>query len=217
MSLRAAIRRARQHVENQGLPVTLHYGPELTSAQFEELLSRAGDPPIPQSVIDVYSEIGDGFHFEWQEPDAHEPPFDDDVHDGKLEFPTLATLVERRSDFANAWWASEDFAKSGYRNPDLAQEQANRMVNWTWFVDEGNGDKLCIDFATEEVVYFDHTGICDNIGENGTVMASDLREFLIGWSSVCFAGPGGQFWPDAFTDDGIDWGPEYFGDRYQVP
>jgi hypothetical protein len=197
-----------------GIAPILEFGPTRDDAEWQRIVRSAGDPPCPESLLALYREIGDGFQIQWSEVLDPSAPFDDGAHDAQVTFSPLSVLIDRRHEYRNCWWATADFAEYHVDDPELATRTAQRMCQWTWFCDEPNGDRLCIDFASGEVVYDQHDWHDAGSGANGDLMAADILTFLEGWASVCFTPPRGRYWPDCFTPAGVAWTPDYFTARY---
>jgi hypothetical protein len=197
-----------------GIAPIVKYGTARDDSQRERIAASADDPPCPESLLALYREIGDGFQFQWSEVLDPSAPFDDEAHDAKVTFPPLSVLIERRHEYRDGWWATADFSEYHVDDPELATRTAQCMRQWTWFSEEPNGDRLCIDFATGEVVYDQHDWHDAGSAANGDLMSSDILTFLEGWASVCFTAPRGRYWPDCFMPTGVAWTPDYFSARY---
>ncbi len=196
------------------IATNVEYSPVRQDSEWESLAESAGVLPCPKSLLALYHEIGDGFRFQWSEDLDPAVPIDDEAHDAHVTFPPLSVLIERRHEYRNGWWGTADFAEYHVNDPELATRTAQRMRQWTWFSDQPNGDRLCIDFATGEVVYVHHDWHDADSGANGDLMAADILTFLEGWASVCFTRPRGRYWPECFTPAGVAWTPDYFTGRY---
>lgn len=206
MDLRQLTLSARDHLESLGCTVEVAFGPDIR----DEASLRESAAALPVSVQHVYRQIGDGFSFRWKSPRFAQRPVGDECSHAEISFPAWRTLVERASESANGWFRNESFKAYSVADPALARASAARMANWAWFHEEPNGDRLCVDFATGEVVYDEHDWFDAGTGANGHVMASDITNFLAHWAHACFATPTGRYWPDTFLETGLDWSSKFF-------
>jgi hypothetical protein len=214
MSVRNAIERARAHLAGLGIAAGVEFGPALTESKLRELLDAGGDPRCPESVLAVYHELGDGFCFRWSEDQSPDAPMDDEAHKADLTFPPLSVLIQRRLESSTVWWVTQDFSGFNVDDVELANRTGRGMANWSWFYEEPNGDELCVDFATGQIVYHQHDWFDCGTGGNGDLMGADLPAFLTRWATVCFTCPGGRYWPEALTPEGVAWTPEFFTAKY---
>jgi len=209
MDLRSLILNAQKYLETSGCVVAIEFGPEIS----DEVSIAEMSTTMPESVQQIYRQIGDGLTFSWQSPVWDQLPFGDECESAAIEFPEWRMLVGRAAEYANGWYRYETFEGYNVTDAALAGETAARMLNWTWFHEEPNGDRLCIDLATSEVVYDQHDWFDAGTGANGHVMAVDIVTFLSHWARACFATPTGSYWPDTFIETGIDWRSTFFPRR----
>lgn len=195
--------------------------------------------PLPESLIEVFREVGDGFSFYWSDgkpvPPTPEqvrleleisrltntpfwlPEMDDGKFSGAVVVSPLTELVAehlKRMRWAIEYDSLYDFPYVKDRH--LAQSTIQRMRSWFCFFDVGNGDRLCLDTATDPncVVYDEHDWFDGGTGENGWMLGPTLPAFIDSWSQVCFQSPG--WWKSVLTESGVDWDHEEFDGRFRL-
>jgi hypothetical protein len=206
--------RVSKHVRAQGVKVKFRRGKPLTAAAIKRAQSQSLIP-IPTSLAEFYSEVGDGVLFQWS-CEGEEAPF------ACLESPKLASRVVKSLDKINwriEWDDSCDFRFT--KNPKLAKQTALKMRKWLPLHDEGNGDQFCLDTAVEAapVVFNQHDWFDGGSGDNGHLLGAALLDFFTQWSEVCFQFPSGLWWPRVFkkTGNGIDWRSKEFREPFRLP
>lgn len=199
----------RRYVRELGAETTFRRGPSLTVDHVERVCGTSAIP-VPNSVADLYLECGDGVYFSWEHGDAS----------AAVSLPPLSDLAVPSLDKVNwriEWSDTYDFRYT--RDPTLAKQTAMRMRQWLPIFEEGNGDSMCVDTASDPapVVFNRHDWFDGGTGENGHVLGDSLLGFLTAWSSVCFQGPGGHWWPSVFRQTGgIDWSNAEFRDPFRL-
>jgi hypothetical protein len=186
--------------------------------------------PLPEPLLQLYREVGDGVALFWNDGEPIPPspeqlrvaaeirklsglPFHiatrySGERSGGMRWPPIAKLVAshlHRSKRSVEYNDNYDF--HGVKDRHLARQTALRMRQWFRFHDEGNGDQFCIDTAaTPNAVVFDQHDWCDGgSGANGAIMASSLPEFIEQWSKICFQNPKSNWWPSVLGGSGVDW------------
>lgn len=212
MSLTHSITRVIDHLRDIGAVID----DQVFGRPAGDLIS-AVSPALPESVNEVYRQLGDGFRLSWHLPRAQMLPHQDTPSLGKLEFPSVPELLARVAAYRDGWFCDESFDTYNVEDKQLARLTAQRMRTWSWFTEEANGDRLCIDLSSGAVLYDAHDWFDAGTGFNGHVMASRVDDFISSWAEVCFTLPVGRHWPDAFSEDGIDWSPAHFPIKVGAP
>ena len=206
--------RVAAHVRRQGVKVTLKRGEPLTMSAINRARAEALIP-IPKLMAEFYAEIGDGIEFAWSAK-GDQSPF------ANHEFPKLADCVFRS--FDNLSWRTEwqdDYDFRYTKHPALAKQTALKMRNWMPFHGEGNGDRFCLDTASQPapVVFDRHDWYDGGTGENGPRLADSLLQFYTDWAQVCFQFPRSLWWPSVLKEDspGVDWSSTEFREPFRLP
>jgi SMI1 / KNR4 family (SUKH-1) len=234
--------RVARFVESQGIKAQFERGGPLTDRAI--VSARKQLPiPLPECLVELYRELGDGFSFRWSDgklvPPAPEQqriaaqigeltgrPFEHPWIDGGkvfavIEFSPLSELVAHHLERTRgAIEYDTDYEFSHVKDRQLAGKTAQWMKHWLGFHNEGNGDRFCIDTSTEphSVVLDQHDWFDGATGANGTVLARTLPEFLEQWSRVCFQSPNSLWWwPTVLTESGVNWDGEEFDQRFRLP
>lgn len=206
-----AIESAANHVRRQGVAVDLSLN-EPPGAATIRAARQACPLALPEQLVDVYREIGDGFAMRWA---AHEDrgPF------GMIDLLPLQPLADNcagRRKFAREWDDAYDFRFT--KDPRLARRTAMRMRSWLQFHAEGNGDGFCLEVGEEgaPVVYHQHDWFDCGSGDNGHVVGHLLHDFLMEWARRCFQRPRELWWAAVVGKGGIDWSNREFDSRFVV-
>ncbi|MBA3273879.1 MAG: SMI1/KNR4 family protein [Chthoniobacterales bacterium] len=206
--------RVADQVRRQGVKVTFKRGKPLTVSAIERARAKALIP-IPTSMAEFYSEIGDGIVFAWTVK-GDRTPF------ANHEFPKLAERT--LESFDKLSWMIEwkdDYDFRGTKDPTLAKQTALKMRKWMPFHDEGNGDGFCLDTAIDSapVVFDQHDWFDGGTGENGHLLGRSLLEFYTNWSRVCFQFPQSLWWPSVLrkSGPGVDWNSTEFREPFRLP
>jgi hypothetical protein len=200
------------HVAGKGVAVTCDRGASLTATVIDGFV-RQSPLGVPQSLIEFYSEVGDGLLFQWSRDDVR--PF------CLMEFPTLARLVANAIRAVNRQVEWHDSYQFPFTNdPELAKATAQRMRKWLAFQWEGNGDRLCVDTGSPgaPVVFDKHDWFDGGSGDNGHLLGNSLLEFCTAWSDVCFQHPESLWWPSVFKrPNGVTWDSDQFREPFRLP
>ncbi len=202
------------HVHRLGVEVTLNRGKPLkkTTIQRAQIVSLI---PIPDSMAEFYSEVGDGLAFYYCKEDGpRRNPM------ASYEFPKLDDVTLKSIEQINWRFEWDDSCEyRGTKDPTLGRETALRMRKWIEIGHEGNGDRFCLDTGAEgaPVVFDQHDWLDGGTGHNGHVMGDSLLAFFTAWSRVCFQLPRSLYWPSVFRPGGgVDWNSEEFDPQYRL-
>jgi hypothetical protein len=206
--------RVTEHVRRQGVKVRFESGEPLSASVIERECSEAFIP-IPPSLADFYTEIGNGMEFGWSSRN-------DDRLFANHEIPRIEACAPKSYD--NVSWLTEwkdNYEFPHVQDPVLAKTTALKMRKWLPFIHEGNGDSFCLDTSQDPapVVFNQHDWFDGGTGHNGHRVADSLMEFYSQWSQVCFQLPRSLWWPDVLNKNGtgIDWGSAQFQEPFRLP
>lgn len=201
MSYRRLFEQTRARLETRGIAVKLEFGPDVSPLTFEELQQASG-LPIPQSLRQFYSEIGDGLTFHWSLNDNEATKTF-----CRLNIPTLTQLLVGINylQMLNDCLADHDFRETAHR------EYQRQLTYFPFLTD--NTDLICIEptAGQEAVVFHDHEWSFYTTGDSGILLANSLKEFWHGWSEVGFVEPLEHWWPKTTGSAGTIWSVEEFG------
>lgn len=206
-----AIEIAANHVRRQGVAVEIEIH-DPPSAATIRAARRACPLAIPEELVDVYREIGDGLSVRWIEHEDRGPLGMVDL----LPLQLIADYCAGRRKFAREW--DDGYGFRFTKDPQLARRTALRMRSWLQVHAEGNGDRFCLDVgeAGASVVYDQHDWFDAGSGDNGHVIARSLRELLLEWARRCFQRPRDLWWARVVGPDGIDWSSREFDPRFVI-
>jgi len=202
------------HLAYFGIAMERKLAPPATLNEVSQAEASIG-AMLPEELRALYLEYANGFYCRW----AVGNDFQDANECGSLEIPSLPKLVSYREPYVDFWMCSLDVtAEPCFRNVDRnkVQETIARMQHWLPFCEEACGDQFCIDLRDSKVVYNEHDWFDGGDGTNGHILAATFAGFITKWARVCFTSPISQYWPDAFTPDGIDWTSVHFDARYII-
>lgn len=204
--------RVADYVRAIGLEPEFERNPPITKQRMEELRKRASIP-LPESLLALYQEIGDGMRFHWSSGEE-EGPF------ANIEFEPLEDLMsehESARSYSVEW--DDSYQYPFVDDSILAKQTALKMRNWFAFHAEGNGDMFCLDTADPScpVVFDQHDWMDGGTGDNGAVMAASLRQFMEEWSQVCFQMPTSLWWGSVLRDGRVDWNSDEFPQPLRLP
>jgi hypothetical protein len=205
-------KRVTDHLERLDEPFRFKRGSPLSKKEVARICERSAIP-VPLSIIDLYSEVGNGFSIDF-EARGERAPF------ANLEFAPLeeiAAPVIYGIEWKTEWSDSYDFRFTD--NPRLAKKTSLKMRHWLQFHQEGNGDSICLDTASDPapVVFNQHDWLDGGTGENGHILADSLPDFMVSWSTVCFQFPRNMWWPTVFRKtDGVDWASAEFCEPFRL-
>jgi SMI1 / KNR4 family (SUKH-1) len=207
--------RVASYIESLGLEVDFECGKPLTERQIRAR-GKNLSIPLPGSLVDLYREMGDGVWLSW---DADHGGGDGSGPFAMVEFEPLGDLIarfEHGKSYSVEW--ADDYDYSGTRDPVLARATALGMRSWFPFLEEGNGDSLCLDSSAPEcpVVFNQHDWMDGGTGENGSPMGASLFEFLEDWSRVCFQCPSSLWWPSVNSPRGPKWSSREFRNPFRI-
>lgn len=155
-----------------------------------------------------YQTVGDGVYYRW-ESEEH------GLH--IFYVPSIKDLLKdkRRIEVVAKHWLE---AKG--ENSDILA-QFRKALSWAPITNEGNGDSLCWDLATGEVV-FDNHSFFDGQTEtpfNGRIAGDTMVDFIRNWSRFCFQDPTGLWWGalEEGNDPKLHWKPDYFPSDCVLP
>jgi cell wall assembly regulator SMI1 len=212
MNLNEIFNQIADHLNKHGIPTTFEIGAKCSEAELIKIESEMG-LKIPADLRKIYLECGNGASFRWQECE------DDDKCEKfvLLEIPNLESLNDQIKNWREKrfWsWTAEDY--SIVTDPSLAKLTVQRMKTWLPILEEGNGDKFCVETANGgcAIVFHQHDWNDGGTGNNGPKIADSFTDFLQQWSKACFQLPSSLWWPSVITNCGIDWASEKFDKRY---
>ena len=233
--------RVVRFLESKGVRATYEHGRPLSDRLIRSARKQLAIP-LPESLVEVYREVGDGLTLAWNDgkpvaPTAAQkrmaarlgrqsgvafefPTLDDGKVFATFALPLLSKLVADHQDHARRIAVfDEPYPFAHVRDPSLAKQTAQRMRHWLGFHDEGNGDRICLDAAADppSVVFDRHDWFDGGAGDNGTPMAPTLAAFLDGWSRVSFQFPRSLYWPSVLTGSGVNWDSDEFDRRFRLP
>jgi cell wall assembly regulator SMI1 len=200
----------RRHLQGLGIQPQEQRNAPATESELSAAETTIG-AVLPPEIRSVYREYANGFRFRW----ALDDDFDDGDERDCLELPDLTGLVAYRKPYRDNW--ASDLDLSDIPDPRAARDTVTSMQHWLPFWEEANGDQFCLDLRDGKIVFNVHDWFDGGDGTNGHLVAHGFVDFITAWSKVCFSGPMGLYWPDAFSDAGIDWLAEHFDQRYMVP
>ena len=202
-------------VSATGVKVTSKSGRQLSARKVRKAEKKLGHS-IPEQLLELYSQIGDGFWFHWsldEKTGCEDGPF------GRVDFPSIKELTALNlglRSFSTEW-------DSSYKYPhvddsELALKTAARMREWLAFHEEGNGDNFSLDMSGDRcpVVFNKHDWLDGGSGFNGAVLGENLSCFMENWASVCFQVPLSLWWESPVVDGVLDWSSDQFSGEYRL-
>ena len=214
MTFTPIIDEAITRLNQLGVEVDSAAGRTTTDRQLKAAEARMGIR-LPHDLREFYQEVGNGFAMYWQSKEAQ--------NWGGLSAPPLKELAGLHREWNEiSVYTPEAAEKYGFpytKDPALAKRTAARMRHWLPLNGEGNGDVICIDLGTPdgEVIFHAHDWMDGGTGDNGLVLATNWREFVAGWASVCFQQPKDLYWPASFlSGGGVDWSGSRFRDPFRL-
>ncbi len=192
-----------QFLSSRGIDVDCRSGELLSDRKLTRAAKKLGFDLHP-TVRWFYQTIGNGFLYSW-ESESHGYR--------SLFIPSLKDLIKdkRRIERVAHHWLNSP--KEANLDPEI-RSQFEKALHWAPLTDEGDGDSICWDLATGEIVYDDHDffDTRDRPLINGRVAGETLIAFIIHWSRFCFSKPKDYWWgalvDHAETD--LCWDPKYF-------
>lgn len=204
------LRPVKEHLRTLGIGYEQRVTLPLVESWFEEAEQQIGFS-LPSTIKDLYRAWGDGAVFQWESDDSLIGSID-----VCLKWPSLFELAEARRPYLNSWMYSCDFVDFHVQSPIVARNSAARMMAFLPLFVEPNGDAICLDCTTEQIVLDQHDWFDHGSGENGFLMANNLEEFLDGWKSVCFTIPKSGYWRSALNAAGVSWTSDCFPEQFII-
>lgn len=214
MSFVHIIGEAITRLNELGIEVDAAAGQVTSERQLRAAEARMGIR-LPQALGEFYREVGNGYAMFWQSEEARLW--------GGLSVPPLKELAGLLRDWKRiSVYTPEAAEKYGFpytKDPALAKRTAAKMRDWLPLIEEGNGDAICLDTGTPEgeVIFHAHAWMDGGTGDNGQLLATNLRDFVSGWASVCFQQPMDFDWPASLlSGGGVDWSGSRFRDPFRL-
>lgn len=139
---------------------------------------------LPAEFRNIYLET-DGFEFF--------------VHGGKLEGSIYVPDLHELRLLRQRWLDGDmpDRSQTQHLSDEEARETFAQMWYWLPFNEIGNGDRICLDCSSGQVVLADHEfGSMGDDGRNGLIFAENFRDFLRHRADACFQGIDGYLFDE---------------------
>lgn len=163
---------------------------------------------LSPGLRDFYVNGSDGLFVSWSMPDS------DDF--GQIPIPDLEDLRILRQNWVNTDRHPDNLNLEHADDPSLGRQTWESMQFWIPLWDEGNGDRVCVDTATDAVVLHQHDWNDAGTGQNGVVLETDLITFIDRWAGNCFVGPSSLSWNNVAAGGTVNWFSEEFPSEYRL-
>lgn len=208
----------QSHLERQGVECQIQVGKIASDKAISKIESKLSIQ-IPDELKEFYQSVGNGYTFFWEANTGDSRKSITTL----LQVPTLANLASMYVGWREmVLYTPEAAEKYGFpytEDPALAKQTAARMWHWLPVIEEGNGDMFSLDLSMPggPVIFDRHDWMDGGTGNNGHLLASNFKTFLIAWGGVCFQSPESLYWPSCLRPEGgIDWDNEQFRSPFRV-
>jgi cell wall assembly regulator SMI1 len=204
----AIFKRVTRHLNKLDIVPKLTKLPPLDMSMLRGLRQKLG-LSLPADLHDLYLNYAGGLMYSWFAEGAF----------GALQIPMPKDLSKQLRGWKELVLWMDDYDFPHVKNSTLARKTYAKMKHWLPLIGEGNGDGFCLDCAssTGAVVFHQHDWYDGGSGDNGHVVAPDLRRFIENWATVCFTSPRQLFWTETFVARGVSWTRKHFKTEYIIP
>lgn len=161
----------------------------------------------PPEVGVFYRQFSDGYSFVWEHDSGAQGLFEILSYQSALDEKQSA--IDQVHDWVKK--GGDPRAYFSHCGIDDGVKIARSHKQWWPLFDEGNGDYVCLDGGSGEVVWFQHDWFDGILAPpSRVILAESLSELVVRWSERRFVRLEGLYW-GVFGDSGrVEWTQKYF-------
>lgn len=199
-----------KHLAESGIELSVKRQPPVGGQHISQAERSIGHP-LPADLREAYIDFADGFEVFWKHGRSKT-----DWDFGRFSLPSLSELVQGYERFHQATALQYENSEEFFDDLLAVRNVLARMMHWAVLWNTGgDGDLVCLDLDSGNVVFHEREWSFYDPPENGKIIASQIYQLIDEWGSVCFLDFPGC--PGDCPAQGRPATPEYNHREYMLP